>query len=126
MNKHLGEYKLENEDIYENLIVFADYVDKLVFNFENYNLDVYQIVDLSLNHDGNIIIELALFNPYLYNAFVSEEKINTLIEYGRYYNAANNTNEYKYNTSYNAYKIKSVCGSKSGGSWIYILEPISE
>ncbi len=126
MNKHLGEYKLENEDIYENLIVFADYVDKLVFNFENYNLDVYQIVDLSLNHDGNIIIELALFNPYLYNAFVSEEKINTLIEYGRYYNAANTSNEYKYNTSYKDYKIKSACGSKSGQSWIYILEPIKE
>ncbi len=126
MRKHLGEYELENENIYGNTMIFSGYIDKLVFNFEAYNLDVYQIVDLTLNHDENILIELALFNPYLYNAFVNEEKINTLTEYGRYYDVVEQTNKYKYNTSYKNYKIKSACGSKSGQSWIYILEPISE
>lgn len=126
MSNHLCEYKLENENIYENIMIFSGYVDKLIFNFIKYNLDVYQISDITLNHDENIVIELALFNPYLYNAFVNEEKINTLTEYGRYFDVENKGNEYKYTTSYKDYKIKSVCGSKSGQSWIYVLEPINE
>lgn len=126
MSKHLCEYKLENENIYGNTMIFSGYVDKLIFNFVNYNLDVYQISDITLNHDENILIELALFNPYLYNAFVNEEKINTLIEYGRYFDVENKGDEYKYITSYKDYKIKSACGSKSSQSWIYVLEPINE
>ena len=124
MKKHLDNYKFDCKELRDNVMIFS-YIDKIIFNFEDYDIDVHQIRDLTFHHNENIIIELAIFNPYLYNAFVSESKINTLTEYGRYLDI-NCENEYKYSVSYKNYKIKSASGSKEDQTWIYVLEPISE
>lgn len=125
MSGHLGKIELENTTLYENCTIFNEYIDKLIFSFNDYSIDVYQVYDFTLNYDKSIIIELTLFNPFLYNAYVMGEKIKILTEIGQYADVTDLQTTFLYNTTYYNYYIKSAHGSKTG-RWIYILAPFEE
>lgn len=127
MSKHLCEFKVPRDKSKSDMQLYRIY--EIVFEFESYTISINGacLCDISLTPEENIIIRHRLFDANLYNAYVDNDKIVSIIERGSYFDARNKDDEINYETSYRNYRIKSVSGSKlSCDNWIYVLEKVDE
>lgn len=127
MKEHLGEFKLINKPSeFDHLYAFTQ-INSLVFTFKNYSIKVNEVRDITLAPDGDIIIEIALFDRNLYNAYVKNEKVELLTEYGKGFDIKDCEENIEYEVTYKNYHIKSASGSKiSSSDWVYVLEKVDE
>ena len=125
MSEHLYEVKVPSDKPKSDMVLYRIY--ELVFEFEDYTFSVKGncICNITVTPTENIVIEHGLFDANLYNAYVNNDKIVSIIEKGSYFNATNKDEEIRYETSYRNYRIKSVSGSKvQDVNWTYILEKV--
>ena len=83
-------------------------IDELIFELEDYMFSVKGncICNITVTPTENIVIEHGLFDANLYNAYVNNDKIVSIIEKGSYFNATNKDEEIRYKASYRNYRIK--------------------
>jgi hypothetical protein len=124
MREHFGEFKVYDYDNELDEPIVIDRINMLIFSFGDYLINVKQISDLSVCHNGEIIVNLALFDVNLYNAYINDYKINTIIEKGFYTNPITSFENKEYSTTYKNYRFKYYSGSRSDNNYIYVLEPI--
>jgi hypothetical protein len=123
LREHFGEFKVYGDKL-DNPIAFH-YANTLTFSFDNFSIEVKQINNIAVCNNEEIVIELALFDVNLYNAWVNGYVINTLTEKGTYFDPTAPCDEKEYSTTYKNYRFKSYSGSReNNGHWIYVLEPI--
>ena len=126
MKKHLGKVNfLSGQNIPNDRLLF-DSVERLVFNFSDYSIDINTIKNIALTYDENIIIETLVFDNNLYNAYINDDIIVSLVERGKFLDMYDAKNKINYEILYKNYKIKCVTGSKTKdgeGSWLYVIEP---
>jgi hypothetical protein len=125
MKEHFGEFKIHDGELNESVVF--NYVNTLIFHFNDYSISIDQIYNLSVCPNEEIVIELAFFNQNLYNAWVNDYVINDLEERGGCYDFRDLGNEKEYSTTYKNYRFKSYSGSRDNNShWIYVLEPVKK
>lgn len=125
MSEHLCEIKVPSDKPKSDMVLYRIY--ELVFEFEDYmfSVDGTCICNVTITPTENIVIEHGLFDANLYNAYVNNDKIVSIIEKGSYFDARNKNEEIKYETSYVNYRIKNVFGSKVQNiNWTYVLEKV--
>ena len=125
MSEHLCEFKVPSDKPKSDIVLYR--INELIFEFENYRISVDGgcICNVTITPTENIVIEHVLFDANLYNAYVNNDKIVSIIEKGLYFNATNKDEEIRYETSYRNYRIKSVSGSKvQDVNWTYVLEKV--
>ena len=125
MSEHLCELRVPSDKPKSDMIFYRIY--ELVFEFEDYMFSVKGscIYNITVTPTENIVIEHGLFDANLYNAYVNNDKIISIIEKGSYFDATNKDEEIRYETSYRNYRIKSVSGSKvQDVNWTYVLEKV--
>lgn len=125
MSEHLCEFKVPSDKPKSDMILYRIY--ELIFEFEDYMFSVNGncICNVTITPTENIVIEHCLFDANLFNAYVNNDKIISIIEKGSYIDARNKCDEIKYETSYRNYRIKSVSGSKvQDVNWTYVLEKV--
>lgn len=127
MSEHLCEFKVPSNKPKSGMVLYRIY--ELIFEFEDYmfSVDGDYICNITITPTENIVLEHALFDANLYNAYVNNHGVISIIERGSYFDVRNKDDEIKYETSYRNYRIKSVSGSKpSYDKWVYILEKVDE
>ena len=125
MSEHLCEFKVPSDKPKSDIVLYR--INELIFEFEDYRISVDggSICNVTITPTENIVIEHGLFDANLYNAYVNNDKIVSIIEKGSYLCATNKDEEIRYETSYRNYRIKSVSGSKVQDiNWTYILEKV--
>ena len=125
MSEHLCEFRVPSDKPKSDMVLYRIY--ELVFEFEDYMFSINGncIYNITVTPTENIVIEHVLFDANLYNAYVNNDKIVSIIEKGLYFNATNKDEEIRYETSYRNYRIKSVSGSKvQDVNWTYVLEKV--
>ena len=125
MSEHLCEFKVPSDKQKSDIVLYR--INELIFEFEDYRISVDGgcICNVTITPTENIVIEHGLFDANLYNAYVNNDKIVSIIEKGLYFNATNKDEEIRYETSYRNYRIQSVSGSKvQNVNWTYVLEKV--
>ena len=125
MSEHLCEFKVPSDKPKSDMVLYR--INELIFEFEDYRISVDGgcICNVTITPTENIVIEHGLFDANLFNAYVNNDKIISIIERGSYFDARNKDEEIKYETSYTNYRIKTAFGSKvQDVNWTYILEKV--